>query len=266
MRIIRRRVECGIGDVFEVVFLGDLHVGSLNVEYGRLRSVIEYIACSENALWIGMGDYADAILPHPEEKRLDLEAIDRRFLTPEDQYDFIYELFKPIAGKCIVLLTGNHDERLRKWHYHDWVKELSEKLGVEYGGLNAYIRLTFKSDGGIRRLSIYASHGSFAGRTKTGRLRKLMDMRLQFDADVYVMGHVHDIDFTTTALLKVENGRVLERIQYYVLTGGFIRGYCPGSTSYIEERMLPPTRLGSAKIIVRPFDGRKPRIEFGEVP
>jgi hypothetical protein len=91
-------------------------------------------------------------------------------------------------------------------------------------------------------------------------------MRNIFEADVYAMGHVHELAFTTTQKLYVDRKlHIAEKIQYYILTGGFLRGYCPNSTSYIEKKMLRPTRLGSAKISITPFHNNSFRIEPGEV-
>jgi len=266
MRKLKKIVDCKKSESFEILFIGDVHVGHKNAELKIFKNVVDYVKSHENAFWIGMGDYADAVVPK-DEKRFDFDMIDKRFLTPEEQYNYIYESFKPIADKCIILLTGNHDDVLREKYYHDWVDELAYKLNVPYGGINAYIRLIFNYDNSCRTINIYVHHGYFTGRTKSGQINRVEDMRNIFeDAKIYAMGHVHELAFTTTqALYLNKNMKVCENVRYFILTGGFLRGYVENSISYIEKRMLKPTRLGSAKILIKPFQKGGIKIELGEV-
>jgi hypothetical protein len=267
MRQLKKNIICNSkADIFEIVFIGDIHVGHRNAELKIFKNVLNYVQDHENTFWIGMGDYADAIVPR-DEKRFDYDAVDRRFLTPEEQYNFIYDSFKPIADKCLVLLTGNHDDMLREKYYHDWVDELAYRLNIPYGSLDTYLRLIFVSNKSCRTINFYIHHGYFTGRTKSGQINRVEDMRNIFeDAKVYAMGHVHELAFTTTqALYNNRSMKTCENVRYYILTGGFLRGYVGNSFSYIEKRMLRPTRLGSAKISIKPFQNGGIRIEPGEV-
>jgi predicted phosphodiesterase len=266
MRKLKKNVDCNSkANIFEIVFIGDIHVGHRNAELKIFRNVLNYIQNHESVFWIGMGDYADAIVPQ-DERRFDFDAVDRRLLTPEEQYNFIYESFKPIADRCLGLLTGNHDDVLREKYYHDWVDELAFRLGVFYGGIASYIRLNFNCSKSCRTLNFYLHHGYYTGRTKSGQINRLESMMASFEADVYAMGHVHELAFTTSQTLYYNRSmKEKEKLKYGILTGGFLRGYVEDSISYIEKRMLRPTRLGSAKITVKPFQKGGIRVEPGEV-
>ena len=71
------------------------------------------------------------------------------------------------------------------------------------------------------------------------------------------MGHVHQLGYTaTTTLYRVHSPKggdeVKERTRLYLLTGGFIRGWVPNQSSYIERRMLKPTRVGALLLKIKP--------------
>jgi len=230
---------------FYIAFIGDTHIGHRTVDWPTLKRVLNWIR-ENKAFWIGMGDWAHAIAPHPNERRFDLDELDPQFLTPEQQYKKVYELLEPIRRQGLMILTGNHDDVLRRRHYHDFVDALAYKLGVAYAGYDGFLRLVFKRGRHRQRLDIYAHHGFYGGRTKTGKINRLTDMANLFEADVYAMGHVHEIDHTTNVRLYVDSRlHVQEKVQHFLVTGGFIRGYVPNCHTYIERRMLRPTRLGS---------------------
>ncbi|MEM2293193.1 MAG: hypothetical protein QXX41_07955 [Nitrososphaerota archaeon] len=269
---IEREFTVRRGEGIYIVFLGDFHVGDPNIDFERLEKVVNVIRNSRNIFWIGMGDYCHSIMPHPEEKRFDFDNVDRKLLTPKEQYDYVFKLLHPIRRRCLLILTGNHDEKLRTLHYHDWVDELAERLGVKYTGMSGFLKMKFQRENSESRrtVKIYVHHGDFSGRTTGGKVKRVEEMRHIFmDADIYGMGHVHDIMFRPLPRLYVdENLRVREQIQYFILTGGFERGYPEiKNTSYIEKKMLQPTMLGSPEIIVKPFSGRDEKLEvnFGRI-
>jgi len=257
MRVIIKKIPYKAGDCFTIVFFGDLHLGLKHIDWNCLQRVLNFIK-NNDCWWIGMGDWAHAIVPHPQEKRFDFEDLDLELLTPDLQYRKVQELLQPIAKKCIVLLTGNHDEVLRKRHYHDFVDALAYNLGVTYGGINAFVRLAFyRGNGRSRhhsRFDLYVHHGYFGGRTKSGKLKRLTDMELLMDADIYAMGHIHEIDWTTLTQLCVDSrGNIKQRVKYFLATGSFMKGYPEGpSHLYVEKKMLRPTRLGAIGLRIWP--------------
>jgi predicted phosphodiesterase len=257
MRCLKRNIQVSSADDFvEIVFLGDMHIGHANVDYKCLRNAIGYIHGSEKCLWVGMGDYCDAIVPDGTDSRFDYGSVDRRFLTPQEQYGYASELLSPIADKCLFLMTGNHDDRLRKFHYYDFVEQLAQRLRAPYTfGPTGFMRLNFCWGVKRRTFDVFCSHGYFSGRTKPGRLSRLEDLLNIFDADIYAMGHVHDLLVTRKPQLIVDRRlEIVERPRFFLLTGGFLKGYGPAG-SYIERKMLHPTNLGAAKVRIAPFHG-----------
>jgi len=232
-------------DSFNIALTGDFHIGYKTIEWHELDRVLKWIKDHGN-YWVGMGDYAQAVVPSPSERRFDFDELDLRYIDPKTQYAKVEELLTPIADKGLMLLTGNHDDKLRKVHYHDYVDSLGLKLDIPYAGISGFLRLVFKRGANMSKLDMYCHHGYFGGRTKGGKIKRVTELANIFEADVYAMGHVHGIDHTTTVKLIVDKGcHVKEKIRHFLVTGGFIRGYVEEMGTYIEKKMYTPTRLGS---------------------
>ncbi|RLE38253.1 hypothetical protein DRJ17_04610 [Candidatus Woesearchaeota archaeon] len=258
MRVVKHIIEYEKpGDTFLLIPFGDLHVGHRNCDKDKLIEIRDFIL-HQDALWIGMGDYANAIFPHPNEKRLDLDVIDPELYTPEKQYQFIYELFEPIKHNCLGLLTGNHDDLLRRRHYHNWVDELAYKLGVPYLDFAAFVKLVFKRGRHTVTIDIFATHGYYSGRRIGGKINRVEDLARYFDADIYLVGHVHEVaGFRNIQLRVTRSCKIVERKRIFAITGTFLRGWKITKTaSYAERRLLPPNKIGIISIWICPEPGR----------
>jgi len=275
MQIIRHVIEFSSreDDTWILVPLGDIHLGHRNVEFTILEKVLEFIKETPNCLWLGMGDYADAITV--KDRRFDLNAVDPDYPTPDKQYRKIRELFEPIKDKCLGLLDGNHDYLHWREHNHNYVDSLAYDLGVPYLTMDAYIRLSFVRNSGKHKKSnqfnIYAHHGWTGARTIGGKINRIEDLATIFpNLHLYLMGHVHLLGAAPPRYqLSVNNKlQVVDHKEYFVFTGSFIRGYMPNAMSYIEAKTYVPTALGSPVITINVNDKRREpfKITVSEVP
>ena len=243
---------------FLIVPFGDLHVGNRNADLRKIREIANWIRETPKCYWLGMGDYVDAIVWHPNEKRIDPDIVDYRYYKPEDAYEFIYRLFEPIKNKCLGLLTGNHDDILRKRHYKDWVKDLAQRLNVPYLTFSAFLRLSFRLQYNNERpknqeFVIFATHGYYTGRSTGGKVTRLESLAQWIEADIYLMAHTHELlGHRRIVLAASRGGRVIEKKKVFALTGGFLRGYV-NEHSYVEKRLLAPTKIGILSIEIEPW-------------
>jgi len=274
MRIIRKILRFnGKKDEWHLVALGDIHLGHRNVDFELLNATLRFIEQTPNCLWIGMGDYADAITA--KDRRFDLYSVDPNFPTPDKQYRRIRELFEPIKDKCIGLLDGNHDYMHWREHNHNYVDDLAYDLKTNYLSMDAYIRLVFERRSGKRpkkyRLDFYAHHGWTNARTTGGRINRITDLANIFPGlPLYLMGHVHLLGPAPPRdQLFVDNRlNVVWSRQYFVFTGSYLKGYMPDATSYVEMKTYVPTTLGSPLITIKIDDsGPNPiRLRISELP
>lgn len=217
-------------------------------------NAINYIK-RKKCVWVGTGDYGDAIIP--TDPRFDFDSIDLNLKTPQEQYAEIERMFSPIADKCLGLLDGNHDILHWKKHEHNYVKELSANLNVPYLTISAYLRFFFQKFN--VNFDVYVHHGWTSSRTKGGVISRIYDLANIFPwADLYVMGHVHQIGIgDKRASLYVDDElEIRDKLQWFCFAGSFLKGYVKGKTSYVEEKTYRPNVLGSPILTIVPKIGK----------
>ncbi len=207
-----------------------------------------------------MADYADCITKH--DKRFQMGSL-APWVKPNDivksQLDWLTELFTPIKGKCLGLLTGNHEEDIHEAHNDDITRHLCENLGVPYAGYVAYFNITFSRNGGSNRLyQIHAWHGAGSAQTEGARLMRLMRLVNEFQAEIYLMGHLHAMTGHTPDRMVCRRGRLKSIKLAATITGSWLKGYTQpreGQTldpTYIEKKGYKPSRIGCPVILFYP--------------
>ena len=265
----------GRGDKYwELIPIGDMHVGNINCDLDLAQSVCDYVEAKPNALWIGMGDYADAI--SPGEKRYNINSIDPVYNTADKQYKKIQQMFEPIKDKCVGLLDGNHDTTHAHYHHHNYVDTMAYNLGTDYLTIDAHITLVFARGRAKSAVRMYAHHGWSSSRKAGGRVNNFNDMSDLFPMlDMYLMGHTHDRGpiQPRTQLEVNDAGQLVHKDMEFVFTGSYLKGYVDGTSSYIEAKAYKPTTLG-APIVYIEIDGRRdadltysrPKFSFSAIP
>lgn len=250
-------------DEFVLYAIGDLHVGAKHFDRKAFERAIATIAADSSARWIGMGDYAEAIIP--TDKRWDFSSVDPAFHSrlgdlPQACYEYVEKAFLPIKDRCIGLLTGNHDDKLRTSHSQDIHGALCLRLGVKNLGYNSAIRWRFRRpSSSSRAVIVYATHGRVAARRDGGKLNRMQDQARFIDADLLLFGHGHStVNSGVPSLGFTRAGEFgwYERIQKVAMTGCFRRTYATGSIDYGEQAGYEPTEIGMQKIVIRPWAER----------
>ena len=244
------KINLPYAETIRIVPFGDWHVGNINAQKDKIDEYVEWIKKEKNCYWIGMGDYADNIIPLWEENRYNISEIDKDFQTMDDQWNWIEKRIAKISDKCLGLHTGNHDcSFIQMKGGHDYVKTLCQKYNLKYLGWNTFLLIEI---GDKMSFTICSSHGSSSSRYPGTKLNALMNWAKDFDADIYLYAHTH----TATALRTIQHWsdgeNLCESKKVYCLTGGFLKGYQQGTTSYIERKNLSPLNIGVVKISVYP--------------
>jgi len=163
-------------------------------------------------------------------------------LSPDEQKDAVYDLLGPHRERIVGLFTGNHEERTFKDSGHDPSKEMARVLRVPYLRYAAFLRLYVGGAG----YTVYASHGSSGAATSAGKLNAVKKLARVGEADVYLMGHMHDL-LTETVLRKVvdtRNKTVKDVRRHFVVTGNFL-SY---EDSYGEMKNYEPSKIGAPRL------------------
>jgi predicted phosphodiesterase len=216
--------------------LGDMHWGHPNCQ----RDVIEgYLESAEenNALILLMGDLIE------NSTRQSVGAgVYEQIQNPDDQIAEILDLLGPYKDRIVAMLTGNHEERSFKDSGIDPSRYMSRVLGVPYLRYGGFLRLILGNVG----YTAYVTHGSSGSATSSGKLNAVKKLAAIADADVYLMGHMHELllDTVIRKYLDLRSKTVKDRRQHFVVTGGFL-SY---EDSYSEMKNYSPSKIGAPRI------------------
>jgi hypothetical protein len=250
---------------YSIFPVGDIHIGAAACDEEKLRQDVEKIRSNKNAVWVGMGDYCD-LIAHSDARRFDPAAL-ASWVSAADlgnivvrQVERASKILAPIAGQCVCLLAGNHEEAIRRTHHVDAAAALGVELSRSAGrvvpvyGPAAFIRMRFdRCGGGGATLDIMAHHGWFAGRKPGGKANSLHDALAYFDCDVVLVGHGHaQVSVQDVQLSVNPAGKIVERQRVAVMTGSYLRTYSQGCRGYGESAGYAPTKLGATEILYFP--------------
>jgi len=222
----------------ELVPLGDIHYGHPACDVDRATRMRDY--CLEKGVYVlGMGDYIEAGL------RTSVgDSVYQQELNPDSQTEWAEEFFAPLAerGLLIGLLLGNHEGRILKETSINVVRWMAKQLQVPYLGYACWNLLYV----GNQSYSVYALHGSTGSRYVYTKLKALVDISHNFDADLLMMGHVHELDENAILVQRVDRSSktIKERKKYLLLTGSYLQY----DDSYAQEKGYPMGKLGSPKV------------------
>lgn len=216
--------------------LGDLHWGHPNCDKESIKGYLEW--AKKNDAWILlMGDLIE------NSTRQSVGAgVYEQIIPPDTQLDQVLDLLEPYQDLIIGSLTGNHEERTFKDSGHDPAKNIARTLRVPYLRYGGFLRCSVNGIG----FTVYATHGASGSATSAGKLNAVKKLAGIAEADLYLMGHMHDL-LTETTIRKVVDVRskaVKDKRQTFVVTGNFIT-YDDG---YGQMKCYPPSKIGAPRI------------------
>jgi hypothetical protein len=261
VRVITKNIAYNSkSDKFNIIGLGDTHLGSIGFDEKHLIETVNWIKQTPRTYWIGMGDFCECI--NPTDKRFDPYSISSAYNIRSlsrlisVQIEDITALLKPIKSKCLGLVTGNHEETVRLKFNNDIGYQLASNLGVENLGYDGWIRLCFQRAKSEQRTcyKIYVTHGHCGAGSSGGKVTKLEELAGFMDADILMMGHGHK-KVIAPPVLKIgldSQGNVTSTKQIAIMTGSFLRTYVEDATTYGEKAGYKPCDLGVVKIMLKP--------------
>lgn len=238
-----RLVEC---DELYIHPLSDIHVEAhAHEREALLEKVQEVKEAGENHRILLLGDLADiAIAGTP--------SFAHGARTPDEALASLEEIFEPVASQIDLMIPGNHERRTKKAAGLDFLSQLAARLRIPdvYRPLATVVRYGFYGRQSRNRkgetyltprahLELYCHHGYGGGRRSGSKLNKAIELRLQkSDADVYLMGHVHEQIGKVGRCVAGWPPRSKE--QRFVITGCYL-----GSESYAINQAYEPVAVGS---------------------
>ena len=161
--------------------------------------------------------------------------------TPEEQMEEAVELLKPYTQQITCILTGNHEERIRKATSIRPNKRVAAELGLSKAYRDTHATLEF---GGKR---VFVAHG--AGRSDFTNVLKGWE-----GLDVIALGHTHTLSQDRVR----RRGKAGVRDVALVRCGTFLQ-----EPRYGRLALFPPNPIGAAWIRVT---GDGVRVDLGVEP
>lgn len=199
MRAVTIRKEYHVGDEFNLFLCSDIHLEAPDHDRDLfIKEMKNAVKCNADIL-IG-GDVFDMILPGDRKrytssrnKYEDTDAIINLALEEA------VELLKPFAKNIKVILCGNHDDAVTKYHSVDIVALLIYELNkldgvhIEYLGYSGFIKYFFKYKKGAASfaIDINATHGTGGAAVVSKGTIGLQRQMTANIADIYWSGHTH---------------------------------------------------------------------------
>jgi len=246
----------------QIVCLGDIHYGAEGCDVRKLRHDLAE-AQERNSFYLGLGDFVDFASPSNRgrlggmtaEGTLYDSAQDLINDAAEETVNELTDILQKTKGRWLGMIEGHH-----YWTFPDGTtstQRLCQNLDAPYLGVCAYVLVEFPFPGARvapGRLAIWCHHGHGGG------LNKLEHVVKTFDADIYLIGHMHRLVSARIQRLSplwgIKGGRprLQQRDMILACTGSYLRGYIEDDErgSYVERKMLAPFALGNLTIQVRP--------------
>lgn len=168
---------------YNIVCINDWHIGSKVVDWELLGRQTNFIDQNiHNTRILLNGDLFHNITKHSK------GAMREQELTPQQQYDKVYDILEPYANLIDGVTVGNHDYRTEDETDIDLMYMLCRELNIadkylKYRGVVGYsINKNF--------YSIEMYHGTGSGSTVASVERNLKKLK-RTDADVFYVGHWH---------------------------------------------------------------------------
>jgi len=133
---------------FNIFQYGDAHLGTILFHELGFDQFVDMIMSPYGDLpanrnyAVDHGDGLEGITW--DDKRFDLDTVDKSVSTPMKQRYAYEQKIKPFASKIIVLLNSNHFEKLKK--FGNLAKEICDNLNIPYGTYTA--KITYKDKKG----------------------------------------------------------------------------------------------------------------------
>ncbi len=255
MEVLKKTINGYEANIYVVT---DIHWGAENCRERGFRNLVKTIQEDKIGYWIGLGDYIDAITIF--DKRFSPGELMQKYSIkdlkdlPRIQMRQFADIIRPIAGKCLSLGIGNHEEAYIKYNHFDIYDYLATdllKIKDLKAGYNSFLELTMKRNPKHSSTCVfYLTHGAKgAGMREGWGLNYIHDIAKDKVADIYLTGHVHQLLIDKRQKLGLNRlGELTKKDSYYAVCGSWLDKYHIGTSGYFESSRGWETQSGYIKV------------------
>jgi hypothetical protein len=222
----------------ELIHLTDLQYGAKAFKEKRFKEYRDWILADPDRFVCLGGDIIDAATV------LSVASPYENTAEPGRQVEECVELLKPIRGRILGYVGGNHERRTAKT-YGDAGRVIATLLKIPYsrGVQNIDIRY-----GRHQPFKISLWHGSGSARTKGAKAQMLHRFMHQGDSSLYLVGHLHDVVALYDWRQQRQDGKIVLKKIAGVMSSSF-QDYW---NTYAEVAGMSPSDTMMARCVLGP--------------
>ena len=231
-----------------IIPLADAHYGSQEFNETRWHNTIKRIQDDPNCFCVLVGDLIDNGLKNS------LTNVYQATASPGEQKEWICNELKPIAGKILAAVGGNHERRTQKEADQDPLYDVMIRLGTEkiYRPNICFmsIKLVYPSEGKDKQrhsINFAITHGSGGGQYIGSSANRVQNFGMAIEGiDCLITGHTHKPVTFPVSKLMFNNGAVIQR-QFTVAVASSFLDY----GGYPVQKLMPPTAHVTTEIVLQ---------------
>ena len=228
--------------------LADFHIGTSACASDVIEGYINWIASHENAYTLLNGDLMNCATKDSTPELYD------DLIRPDDAYIKVRAMLMPVKNKVLMITRGGHEEHIYRSVGTDYMARLAYDLGnIPYradGGMVIIYAPRRTGDNHKLAFRFYATHGWGGARTIGAKIKKVEELAVAIDADVYILSHDHTQNihrYNTLVPSKRHDKQGILRLvphrRLLINTGGFLK-----YEGYVARKGYLPQDLGTPRI------------------
>jgi hypothetical protein len=249
---IEKKIEYKYGDTIKLKPFFDVHYGNTLCDIKAFKTYLN--ESDDKTYFFGGGDLLDSIVVTDKRYSKSMDKTETETIV-DDQVSGLYDILKPYKDRIISLGIGNHEYTIVKNCSTNPIKRLCEKLEVPYAGYSSFFKLIFNENNSRgRTVTFYYSHGYGGGsRTQGGNLTKFSKATTVFDADCYLFGHVHQLQYDSFPYLGIHGNKLVSKKKYICICGTFKKALAEDDTvTWEETKGFNPSYIGGLVVSMKP--------------
>ena len=219
----------------KIMLMGDEHIG--NAQYMETKHMKTLEWAYDNGIHIlHMGDGIETATRNSigDGVYSQKDITDKQMVKWQTAYEpFVKD--KRFIGAHL----GNHEARVFKDDGVNIMRSMCRGIGAKYLGIGKVHLINV----GKQSYVMYTTHGSSGARLPYTKIKGALDLEKIVDADIYAMGHVHQLSHHIREFYTVNkrNKKVEKGVKQFILTGSYL-DYWGG---YAQVKCMEPSRNGS---------------------
>lgn len=249
--------------------ISDIHKGHPQFSEHKLDEILDIIANVPNAYYALNGDLVEAVTKGSVGDIWALKG------TVQKCWNYIVDKFRPVAGKCLAITRGNHENRIYDYTGVDICAEVGDRLAEEGGKAIPYdpdgiaLKISFGDGSNSTKgrpyvYTNYITHGYGSARTSGAKVMKLERLASWLNVDNFFMSHDHTENIAPLAYLDFDPrthidsktglrvGRFRNKCKILIKTGAYMKW-----GGWAKAQGMSPTILGTPQVIF--YGEGKPR-------